>query len=84
MKTDISGHWNFGVKQGKAGYTVVSRQTAQRFVPGAAQQARIKETPSGVSLGGLLAGLLVLGAGLLLIPSVRRRVVRFTGSLNNR
>ncbi|CAB4870083.1 MAG: acyltransferase family protein [Actinobacteria bacterium] len=84
LKTDISGHWTFGVKQGKAGYTVVSRQTAQRFVPGAAQQARIKETPSGVSLGGLLAGLLVLGAGLLLIPSVRRRVVRFTGSLSKR
>ncbi|MEI7890093.1 MAG: hypothetical protein WCI34_07265, partial [Actinomycetes bacterium] len=84
LKTDISGHWTFGVKQGKSGYTVVSRQTAQRFVPGAAQQARVKETPSGVSLGGFLAGLFVFGAALFLIPAVRRRVTRLTGTINRR
>ena len=80
LKTDIGGHWTFGVKDGKTGYTVISKQSAQRFVPGAAQQARSADSAGGVSLVGLIAGLLALGAGLLLIPGVRRRVIQLMGS----
>jgi peptidoglycan/LPS O-acetylase OafA/YrhL len=75
LKTDVSGHWTFGVKEGKSGYTVTSTQAAQRYVPGQATQAQASSVSSGVSIPGLIAGLLVVIAGLLLIPSVRRRVL---------
>jgi len=75
LKTDISGHWTFGVKSGKTGYTVTSSQAAQRYVPGRATQAQASSVSSGVSIPGLLAGLLVVIAGTLLIPSVRRRLL---------
>jgi len=75
LKTDVSGHWTFGVKKGKVGYTVTSTQAAQRYVPGRATQAQASSVSSGVSVPGLIAGLLVVLAALLLIPSVRRRVL---------
>ena len=80
LKTDISGHWTFGVKQGKTGYTVTSSQSAQRYTPGQATKAQASSASSGVSILGLLAGLLVLIAALLLVPSIRRRVIALLGS----
>jgi hypothetical protein len=79
LKTDISGHWTFGVKQGKKGYTVTSSQSAQRYIPGQATQAQASSTSSSVSVPGLLAALLVLIAALLLVPGVRRRLVALLG-----
>lgn len=79
LKTDISGHWTFGVKQGKTGYTVTSPQSAQRYEPGKATKAQASSTASGVSIFGLLAGLFVVIAALLLVPSVRRRVIALLG-----
>jgi hypothetical protein len=84
LKTDISGHWTFGVKQGKTGYTVTSPQSAQRYVPGQATQAQASSRETGVSFIGLLAGLFVAAAALLLVPSVRRRVAVLLGGTQKR
>lgn len=81
LKTDIAGHWSFGVKDGRRGYTILSPQSAQRFIPGAAQQARSLGSKSEVSVVGVIAAILALGAALLLVPSVRRGFFRlFSGS----
>jgi len=81
LKTDLAGRWSFGVKDGERGYTVLSPQSAQRFIPGAAAQARAIGKSSRVSVIGVVAALVALGAALLLVPSVRRSVFRmFNGS----
>lgn len=79
MKTDVAGHWSFGVKDGKKGYTILSPQSAQRFIPGAAQQVGAVNSTKGVSFVGLLGALAVAIAALMCIPSIRRR---FQGLFN--
>ncbi|MEI6447679.1 MAG: acyltransferase family protein [Actinomycetes bacterium] len=81
MKTDPGGHWSFGVKDGAKGYTAVAPQAAQRFVPGAAQQAKKIES-QGVSVAGILGALFVLCVALMAVTPVRRRVFALINSVS--
>ena len=84
LRTDIGGHWSFGVKDGKVAYTVLAPQAAQRFVPGAAAQAKALGASDGVSVIGLFAALLVAAGALFMIPSVRERLFKAFNSVSKR
>ena len=84
LRTDIAGHWSFGVKEGKDSYTVLAPQAAQRFVPGAAAQAKALGSSDGISVLGVFAALLAAGGALLMIPSVRERMRKVITSVSKR
>ncbi len=79
MKTDPGGHWSFGVKSGAKGYTAVAPQAAQRFIPGATQQAKTIES-RGVSVAGIIGALLVVCVALMAVAPVRRKVFSLINS----
>jgi len=84
LKTDVAGHWSFGVKDGTRGYTVLAPQSAQRFVPGAAAQARAAGSSDGISFVALIAAIIVASAALMCIPAVRNRAIEMINSTSKR
>ena len=74
VKTDTSGHWSFGMKNAGKRYVVTSPQTAQRFIPGAAAQAKAAQSKGGLSIPGLLAALILVAAGLFAYRPFRKWV----------
>ena len=84
LKTDVAGHWSFGVKDGSRGFTVLAPQSAQRFVPGAAAQAKAAGSTDGISVVALIAALIVALAALMSIPAVRNRAIELINSTSKR